>query len=391
MAKSLAVEYRPKTLDQVIGQPDAKRELSSIFKSGKVPAAMLISGDTGLGKTTLSRIIARTLNCKEGSGCGKCSSCEMFDINPDNHPDYKEINAATQRGIDDIRALIDLSSYRPRYGTRVIVLDECHQITGAAMEALLKSLEEPSENTLWILATTNPEKLKQTIVDRCLSIRLMPVKPEELSERLLKISKKAGVKLPASITEMLANNAGGYVRRAIAALEKLILNLGDKASKMDEKKLKKAVDEAFQATVEKDLMICAMQILALLYEGKKVPILAVLSQIEDFSLVASRLPYMNGFVIYSIMKMEDKSIKSPYFPSVENRTLWNALSDDVKTPEGRHRVLSNAIKVSHRIIKFRETLFSTSYPDKVTLAFTCLTDEPLEYIKAESEKSKKKK
>lgn len=380
MAKSMAVEYRPKVLDDVIGQPQAKKSLATIFKNNKPPAAILLTGDTGLGKTTLSRIIARTLACKDGTGCGKCSSCETFDLNPDNHPDYKEINAAEQRGIDDVRALIEMASYRPRYGTRVIVLDECHQLTGAALEALLKTLEEPPNGTLWILATTNPEKLKPTVVDRCLHIRLAPAPVDELAKRLRAIAKKAGVKLPESVTEKIAELSGGYVRRAIAAMEKLLLTLGNTGD-LSEKKLAKAVDEAFSATEETDIMVNAMKLLALLYDGKTVPLLSVLNQIEDFALVAQRLPYMNGFVIYSIMRMEDPKIKSPYWPSPENRALWSALQDDVKKEKSRHRVLTNAVKAMHRIIKFRDTLFSSTYPDKVSLAFTCLTEEPPKYVK----------
>lgn len=392
MAKSMAVEYRPRVIEDVIGQAGPKKELATIFKKGTPPAAILITGDTGLGKTTLSRIIARTLNCKTLDGCGKCASCKLFDINPDNHPDYKEINAAEQRGIDDVRQLIELSSYRPRFNTRVIVMDECHQITGAAMEALLKSLEEPTDSTLWVLATTNPEKLKATIIDRCLHLRLTPAPVKELASRLHKIAKGAGAKLPESVTEKLANLSGGYVRRSIAALEKLLLSIGS-TKDMNEKKLKKAVEEAFDATEETDIMVNAMQILALLYEGKTIPLLSVLSQVEDFSLVASRLPYMNGFILYSIARMDDPSLKFPkaYWPSPENRTLWDAIKPDIKTAEDKIRFLTNATKAAHRLITFRETLFSTSYPDKVSLAYTCLTQEPEAFVKAAPKESKKKK
>ena len=224
MSNTLAIKYRPRTLKGVIGQAQSKRILKTVLEQAHKmdipPAAFLITGDTGTGKTTLARIIGKYLNCESGNGCGKCSSCLIFNDNPDSHPDYREINAADTRGIDDIRAMVTASWYSSLTGrVRVFVLDEAHNLTPQAAQALHTPLEKT--NATYILATTNPEMLPQSIHDRCIKLALKPVATKTLARRLARIAERENINLDSKYAMRMARRSGGMVRRAIAALETL--------------------------------------------------------------------------------------------------------------------------------------------------------------------------
>lgn len=137
--------HRPKTFKEMIGMRSTVDAIEKSILNGEIPNAYLLMGATGCGKTTFARVIARTVMCETYNGCGKCSSCETFDKNPDSHMSYTEVNCGSDGKIDDIRNLIQLSHTSPMMGKmRVIVLDEAHRLTPASVEALLKPLEEPS-------------------------------------------------------------------------------------------------------------------------------------------------------------------------------------------------------------------------------------------------------
>lgn len=394
MGKSLAVKYRPQHLKDVAGQDDAKALLQPMLDDpSTLPGALLITGDTGLGKTTISRIIARTLNCENGTGCGECSSCKIFDTNSDNHPDFKEVNAANARGIDDIRELIELSHYQPRHGMRIILLDEAHQLTPQAMQALLKDLEEPSEYTLWIIATTNPEKLPKTIPNRTQPVRLKRIETKTLAKRLAYIAKKEKFKIDSKILIQIVENCGGGGRDSVAMLETLMHKCKGKRGK----DMEKILEDSFVNSDNQKLAHAAALLLLCMYEGDKVNLVRVLPEIEDMSAMVSKLPYMNGFIIYKIMQMINKEAANPYYPTFENKMIWDAIYDaHIKAnKKSAGTILTNAIKATHKIKKLRDELFSTTYPDPISLAMTCLMDEPATFTKVASDdapaKKKKKK
>lgn len=222
---SFTVEYRPAKLSELQGQPRAKAILGPWLRKGTTPGAILITGAKGTGKTTIARIIARVTHCSKptkGEPCGECRTCKM-DIQ--SHADYIEFNSASDRGIDAVRRLQDNLKMRPTMGKKKIVLfDEAHGITSAAFQALLKVVEEPGSHVILIFATTNPEKLPETLIDRCSHISLRPTLAEDCFELLNRIAKDQkmdtlGVTedhLKRIVASSRANN-----RSAIKALEQV--------------------------------------------------------------------------------------------------------------------------------------------------------------------------
>src|SRR5579859_4657273 len=163
----LARKYRPQRFADVIGQEHVTRTLANALSQRRIAHGYIFSGHRGIGKTTIARILAMALNCSSADGpvtepCGKCESCT--DIRAGNAVDVIEIDAATNRGIDEIRELREAARYRPsRDRYKIYILDEAHQITDAAFNALLKTLEEPPDHIVFMLATTQPEDIPQTI------------------------------------------------------------------------------------------------------------------------------------------------------------------------------------------------------------------------------------
>jgi DNA polymerase III subunit gamma/tau len=214
----LAIRYRPQTIDQIVGQKQVVTRLKGIFKSMKIPNAILLAGTSGCGKTTLGRIIARTLNCDTVTGCGKCSNCKAFDTN--QHRDYVEINAADTRGIDDMRALIAKTKYLPQQGAlRVYMIDEAQQLTPQAMQILLKPLESPGSRTLFIIGSMEPEKLLPAIVGRCQSFQLSALSKSELASYLQTVAGKEGTEFDLELCETIADLSDGQARLSLQILE----------------------------------------------------------------------------------------------------------------------------------------------------------------------------
>lgn len=354
--KSLAVKWRPKHLEDVVGQDNAKAVLATVFKTGRHSSAYGLWGESGCGKTTLARIIGRTLNCKTGVGCGKCDSCKLFDSGAD-HPDFHEVNAADTRGIDDMRALIKKARYVPTYKVRIILIDEVHMLTVQSANCLLKSLEEPAEGTLWLLATTNPEKLLRPLVNRCISLPLRPVPTEQLARRLHYIAKKEGYEISKKMALRLADYNGGMVRNALSMLEN-ILGVVANDPKAD---LDKAMMEAYFSNDDVELVRAAAGLLLSVYSEKPGKAIKYLGMVKDHVGLAKKLSFMNGYVMYSIAKAADPSINNPYFGTPENRMLWTALSKDLKgNDKETKRIFRKALHVSKQLQLIHNDIFNTS-------------------------------
>ena len=223
---TLYLKYRPKTLND-LDLTQVREELTNIAKSGQVPHALLFSGPRGLGKTSAARIIAKIVNCenlgKDGEPCNKCASCLAIDSG--NHMDVFELDAASHRGIDDVRSLREGVKLAPAQGRKkVYIIDEAHMLTVEAANALLKTLEEPPEHVMFILATTNPEKIIDTVRSRAVNIAFARPTPDEFIRSLSRVVAGEGLKPEDGFLEALAELSEGSFRDAVKKLDALTLS-----------------------------------------------------------------------------------------------------------------------------------------------------------------------
>ena len=226
----LSRKYRPKDLNDLIGQEVLAKSLRSCLDSKKVPHAFLFHGIRGVGKTTTARILARCLSCIGSDGktditsspCGVCRSCVALD--KDQHLDIMEFDAASRTGVDDVREIIDATQYSPVLGRyKIFIIDEVHMLSKSAFNALLKTLEEPPAHVKFIFATTEVQKIPETILSRCMTFQLHPVSTEALSSHLVSIAQKEGFNLEKNAADLISEESEGSVRDALSILEQAIM------------------------------------------------------------------------------------------------------------------------------------------------------------------------
>jgi DNA polymerase-3 subunit gamma/tau len=225
----LARKYRPRTFSEMVGQDAVVRALTHALEQQRLHHAYLFTGTRGIGKTTVSRILAKSLNCTgpDGTGgitatpCGVCSACT--EIDGDRYLDYVELDAASNRGIDEIRDLLERAAYKPSIGRfKVFMIDEAHQLTKESFNALLKTLEEPPEYLKFVLATTDPEKMLPTVLSRCLQFNLRPMAPEVVQEHLERVLQAEGVAHDELSLRLLARAARGSMRDGLSLTDQAI-------------------------------------------------------------------------------------------------------------------------------------------------------------------------
>lgn len=213
---------RPENFDQIIGQEHIVKILKNQIKKGQVSQAYLFTGTRGTGKTSTARILAKAINCTgEDIPCGKCTNCKS--IRDGAFMDVIELDAASNNGVDDLRAIIDSVQYPPAMGRyKVYIIDEVHMLTPAAENAFLKTLEEPPEYAIFILATTDPEKVKSTIKSRCMTLNFRRVSEKDLVKGMKRICEKYDVSPKEEALNTIARKADGSVRDALSILEQCI-------------------------------------------------------------------------------------------------------------------------------------------------------------------------
>ncbi len=225
----LARKYRPRNFSEMVGQSHVVRALGNALDSQRLHHAYLFTGTRGVGKTTVSRILAKSLNCQgvDGHGgitstpCGVCQACT--DIDSGRFVDYTELDAASNRGIDDVQTLLEQAVYKPVQGRfKVFMIDEVHMLTGPAFNAMLKTLEEPPEYLKFVLATTDPQKVPVTVLSRCLQFNLRPMAPETIREHLTHVLQIEGVASDLPGLRLLARAARGSMRDALSLTDQAI-------------------------------------------------------------------------------------------------------------------------------------------------------------------------
>src|ERR1700723_1059518 len=226
----LARKYRPQRFSDVAGQDHVTRTLGNALEQQRVAHGYIFSGHRGIGKTTIARILAMALNCRNKIGsperpsfepCAVCDSCK--EIRAGNSLDVVEIDAATNRGIDEIRELRDAARYAPaRDRYKIYLLDEAHQITDAAFNALLKTLEEPPEHVVFMMATTQPEDIPQTIRSRCQHFSFHAVKFDDIVAQLRMIAAAEQVDAEDAALALLAEAGDGSMRDALSIMDQAI-------------------------------------------------------------------------------------------------------------------------------------------------------------------------
>ncbi len=224
----LARKWRPKRFAELVGQQHVVRALTHALETGRVHHAFLFTGTRGVGKTTIARIFAKSLNCETGTSsdpCGVCGTC--LEIDNGRYPDLIEIDAASHTGVDDVRALIENAQYMPSRGrTKVYLIDEVHMLSKNAFNALLKTLEEPPEHVKFLLATTDPEKLPVTVLSRCLQFNLRRLEQEQIAGQLRHILAAEQIAYDEESILQLAVSADGSLRDGLSLLDQAIAYTG---------------------------------------------------------------------------------------------------------------------------------------------------------------------
>ena len=225
----LARKYRPRNFTEMVGQEHVVQALTNALVQQRLHHAYLFTGTRGVGKTTVSRILAKSLNCQGADGqggitaepCGVCQACQ--DIDSGRFVDYTELDAASNRGVDEVQSLLEQAVYKPVQGRfKVFMIDEVHMLTNTAFNAMLKTLEEPPEYLKFVLATTDPQKVPVTVLSRCLQFNLRPMAPETVFEHLTRVLDQE--KLPAEpmALKLLARAARGSMRDALSLTDQAI-------------------------------------------------------------------------------------------------------------------------------------------------------------------------
>lgn len=243
----LARKWRPKSFETLVGQDHVVRALSNALDQQRLHHAYLFTGTRGVGKTTLSRILAKSFNCETGitsKPCNLCSACVAIDKGA--FIDYVEMDAASNRGIDDMTSLLEKAIYAPTVGRfKVYMLDEVHQLTGPAFNAMLKTLEEPPSHIKFILATTDPQKMPVTVLSRCLQFNLRQMAPVDITNHLSFVLDQENIPFDMVALQLISRAASGSMRDALSLLDQAIAYGGNNVNELEVRSMLGAIDQSY--------------------------------------------------------------------------------------------------------------------------------------------------
>ena len=313
---SLYNRWRPQNFTAIVGQKAMKQALTNAIASGKIAHAYLFSGPRGTGKTSTARILAKALNCEQGptsEPCGCCSNCER--ITAGTSMDVYELDAASNRGIDDIKNLLEQMAFAPVDGRyKIYIIDEVHMLTTEAFNALLKTLEEPPAHVIFILATTDPHKIPPTIHSRCQRFEFHRITVEDIAEHLAMVAEKSGIKAEADALRLIAIQAEGGMRDALSLLDQCSV-MTEKVNVATVRQVlgivgREALREMVQGIGEGKLSLVLEKLKELLEQGKDVKqILAELSEYLRALLLYKAAPDFDEVYLTDTQEALEKAAK----------------------------------------------------------------------------------
>ena len=357
-SKVLALKYRPQIFEDLIGQDVVSETIKNSIKADKIPNAYLFTGIRGIGKTTIARIVAKSINCSKSldNQCKtKCENCDA--ITNSNHIDVLEMDAASKTGVDDVRDLIEFSRYGPTIAKyKIFIIDEVHMLSKQAFNALLKTLEEPPEYLKFIFATTEIKKIPITVVSRCQRFDLSRIKSSELFEFIKKIKDKENGKASDEALRLIVKISEGSVRDALSLLDRALLSL-DKGAELD----LKAAQKIF-GYFDKSQLI---DLFKLIFEGNEKKVISIYRKIYDQG-VEPKI-FINDFleILYYLKNINSLNLESTNFSlnddeftkikeisnGLESQTLILFWQFTIKTLEELDIVLNQNLSIEMFLIR----------------------------------------
>lgn len=297
----LARKYRPRNFTEMVGQEHVVQALTNALVQQRLHHAYLFTGTRGVGKTTVSRILAKSLNCQGADGqggitaepCGVCQACK--DIDSGRFVDYTELDAASNRGVDEVQSLLEQAVYKPVQGRfKVFMIDEVHMLTNTAFNAMLKTLEEPPEYLKFVLATTDPQKVPVTVLSRCLQFNLRPMAPETVFEHLKQVLAQENLPAEPMALKLLARAARGSMRDALSLTDQAIAFGSGQLQEASVRLMLGSVDRSHVMGLIDALTRADGAMVVAISESLRLNGLSAASALEDMSVVLQRMAVLQA-------------------------------------------------------------------------------------------------